>query len=162
MRELSLSTVCDKGAYTVRMHVQLTFGEWLDDELNRRRIGRRDLARELEVDVSAIGLWIRGETRPLARHCDAIAQVLGVPPNEVRRRAGRKLLVESEAPIPTCGPSTLPNEVDGPLHRLIEKLGDLDEKELSLVDALVDQIRRNRQEAGSGAGLGAGVMMSAQ
>lgn len=71
------------------MKVQLTFGEWLEDELAQRGLGRRDLAQALDVDVSAVGFWVRGETRPVAKHCDAIARLLHLDPNDVRRRAGR-------------------------------------------------------------------------
>lgn len=73
----------------------LTFGEWLDDELKRRGWLQDDFAVAIGVDQSTVSDWVNGQSRPQPKNCDAIARKLGVDRNEVRRRAGRRQIIQA-------------------------------------------------------------------
>lgn len=130
------------------MCFDVTFGEWLWDELTQKQVSRKRLAEAAQVHVSTVSLWINNQTRPHAKHCDAVARVLNLPRNEVRRRAGRPEL--QDALDETPGPYEEPpaeNGIDDRRVRLVRKMAGFTDAELSLIEVVVDQIRRTKHHA---------------
>ena len=61
---------------------------WLRQEVETRGWSLREMARRAGVSHTAIINVANGRTRPGASFCLKIARALGVPPEEVYRRAG--------------------------------------------------------------------------
>lgn len=74
--------------YTTAMNTNLSFGEWLEDELIRRGWQQSDLAEYLRMSESSISSWKSG-TKPRRTTCRRIAEALNIDENEVLYRAGR-------------------------------------------------------------------------
>lgn len=79
--------------------VNLSFGEWLEDQIFSRGLTQVDLANAIGTSQSTVSAWVNNESVPRARSCDAIADALGIDRNEVRRRAGRRPVSEREGDI---------------------------------------------------------------
>jgi len=64
------------------------FVEWLENELQQRRMTRADLAKEAKISQSSLSL-IYSNRRGIGNEiCDAIAKALRLPPETVYRAAG--------------------------------------------------------------------------
>lgn len=70
--------------------VNLTFGEWLADRLDERDLQQQELAALVGAEPSTVSNWVKGKTIPREPMCDRIAEELGLDPDEVRKRAGRR------------------------------------------------------------------------
>src|SRR6476660_2862762 len=70
-----------------------SFGGYLNTLLTERNLTPRDLASLLELDLSLIYKWLRGERTPRfnSGHADRIAVALQLPPTE------RQILFQSQA-----------------------------------------------------------------
>lgn len=66
-----------------------TFAKWFGNELERRNLNASSLGRMIGWSDTAVRLWLKGESTPSERACDAIANAWGMDHNEVRRLAGR-------------------------------------------------------------------------
>lgn len=80
-----------------------TFGEWLQDELDKRGWSRPRLARYIDLSPGAVTSWIRGDRRPSEHACKQIAAAFGIDVSEVMDRAGHEIapVGEALAQVPT-------------------------------------------------------------
>lgn len=74
-----------------------TFGTWLDDQLRRSGVSRRELAEALQVSLGSINAWIGGYRWISERNADEVADFFGVPRNVVREMADRPTV---SGPVP--------------------------------------------------------------
>jgi len=84
-----------------------TFWEWMNQQVIRRQWSLADLGRETGIERRRLRAWVRGERRPSAASCDALAAACRADPNLVRRLAGRPLK-------PTAGTNILPPKPESP------------------------------------------------
>lgn len=82
----------------VNMSATKEFGRWLDAQLKERRIGRADFAVRTNYESKTIESYIYGQRGPSRQGAKIIADVLGLPPNEVLRRAGHDPLPGGDVP----------------------------------------------------------------
>lgn len=81
--------------------------KWFDQVLRDRRLSRRQLAKRLGVDPSAVSLMFRGMRHMSIDRAAEIAQLLNVPVDELLRRAGSPL--PATVPVRTGrGPRMVP------------------------------------------------------
>lgn len=73
----------------------MSFGSWLQAELNKRGWSQWELSRQSEIPQSQISKIINGSRHPGPEPCIAIAEALGVSRDEVFRARGW-LLSETE------------------------------------------------------------------
>lgn len=73
------------------------FGKWLDDELRRTGVSRRELAEVVKVSPGTVNAWIGGYRHISERNADEVADFFGVPRNVVREMAGRP---QVSGPVP--------------------------------------------------------------
>lgn len=75
--------------YTACMGTELTFGEWLEDRYVDAGFNQTTFADAISYHQTTVSGWVTGERRMNSRRaCVAIARALGVPVDEVYRRAG--------------------------------------------------------------------------
>lgn len=87
--------------------INLTFGEWLEEEYKSRGWSQKKFAALIGVKNTAVSNWVTGRQMPDETNCDRIAAVLDIHRNEVRGRAGRHLVtVDSPAPTQTTATDT--------------------------------------------------------
>lgn len=72
------------------MSVELRFGEWLDDELQRRGWLQDELATKAGVAQGAVSNWITGRNLPQRHSVGALARALEVDPEELKERIARE------------------------------------------------------------------------
>lgn len=75
-----------------------TFAPWLRDQMRRREWNQTDLARRLDTHSSVISRWVRGERLPDTASCDRIADVFGLPVDDVLTLAGHRPATEPIKP----------------------------------------------------------------
>lgn len=63
-------------------------GEWLREQLERRRLTTNDVARAVGLRDQAVYYWLTGRTAPKDEAAAKLAELLDVPEIEVRRRFG--------------------------------------------------------------------------
>lgn len=63
-------------------------GEWLKEQLERRHLTTRDVARVVGLRDQAVYYWLVGKTSPKDEAAAKLAELLEVPEVEVRRRFG--------------------------------------------------------------------------
>lgn len=85
-----MSIISDIRAYTAGMNAELTFGEWLEDQLQTSGYTQTDLAEKLGVAQSTISNWVNDVSPPTRSNCYKLAAIFGVPRREVVLRAGHK------------------------------------------------------------------------
>lgn len=85
-----MSIISDIRAYTAGMNAELTFGEWLEDQLQTSGYTQTDLAEELGVAQSTISNWVNDVSPPTRANCYKLANIFRVPRREVVLRAGHK------------------------------------------------------------------------
>lgn len=66
----------------------MSFNDWLEQELKRRRWRQTDLAQAMEMSDSTISHLLAGNRNPGPDLCNGIARAFGIPPEEVFRMAG--------------------------------------------------------------------------
>jgi plasmid maintenance system antidote protein VapI len=62
--------------------------EWFRDRLKQKKISQRGLAKLLNIDPAAASLMLRAKRKMTSHEAHQIAQILGVPLNEIMRQAG--------------------------------------------------------------------------
>ncbi|HEX2951689.1 MAG TPA: helix-turn-helix transcriptional regulator [Armatimonadota bacterium] len=67
---------------------KLEFIDWLQKEIKHRGWVQTELARRAKISVAQMSRIMTGEQGASAAVCRKIAYVLGLPPEEVMRRAG--------------------------------------------------------------------------
>lgn len=66
----------------------MTFNDWLEQELKNRRWRQTDLAQAMGMSDSTISHLLAGNRNPGPDLCNGIARAFGIPPEEVFRMAG--------------------------------------------------------------------------
>ena len=69
----------------------MTFGEWLDKQLIAHDWSMSKFGQLCGVSHVAVSRWVSGERTPEPESCERIAKVLGVPVEDIYRRAGYSL-----------------------------------------------------------------------
>jgi len=118
--------------------------EWINQQLIRRQWSLADLARENRMDRRRLRAWVRGERRPSATSCDALAAAFGSDPNTVRRLAGRPAIVAPK-PEPAPIPAELPDAIEA-MHALFDQVR-WDPDRIDRMTALVKRMIANDDEA---------------
>lgn len=67
---------------------KMTFIDWLEQELKKRRWRQTDLAQEMGMSDSTLSHLFAGNRNPGPDLCNGIARAFGVAPEEVFRMAG--------------------------------------------------------------------------
>jgi transcriptional regulator with XRE-family HTH domain len=62
--------------------------EWFRDRLKQKKVSQRGLAKLLDIDPAAASLMLRAKRKMTSHEAHQIAQILGVPLNEIMRQAG--------------------------------------------------------------------------
>jgi transcriptional regulator with XRE-family HTH domain len=66
--------------------------EWFRDRLKQQKISQRGLAKLLNIDPAAASLMLRAKRKMTTHEAHQIAQILGVPLNEIMRQAGIEVI----------------------------------------------------------------------
>ena len=66
--------------------------EWFRDRLKQKKISQRGLAKLLNIDPAAASLMLRAKRKMTTHEAHQIAQILGVPLNEIMRQAGIEVI----------------------------------------------------------------------
>lgn len=115
----------------------MSFVEWLEGELSKRRWTRADLAREAKLSQTSFSKIFSGERKPGPDLCNAIARAFGIAPEIVFRRAGL---------LPA-----LPEDDDKFLDEVVENFKRLSVKQRrAVLEYVIFQLReqdRQQQEA---------------
>jgi transcriptional regulator with XRE-family HTH domain len=67
---------------------EMTAGEWLRGEMERRGLATRDVAEAVGLRDQAVYYWLTGRTAPKDDAAAKLAELIDVPEVEVRRRFG--------------------------------------------------------------------------
>lgn len=67
---------------------EMSFGEWVQAELNSRGWDQAELARRSHISDAHISRLVSGGRRPGQESAKAIARALRLPPEDVMRQAG--------------------------------------------------------------------------
>lgn len=110
-----------------------TFGEWLEQELQRKGWLAVDLSRASGVYPSTISKWRNGTQLPRVKQAQLIADALEIPLDDVLRAAGH--------PVGPSTPSALQAEARSLLARIPDDLIPL---ALPTLEGLADTKRRSR------------------
>ena len=70
------------------MTEEMSAGEWLRREMERRDVTTRDVAEAVGLRDQAVYYWLTGRTAPKDEAAAKLAELLRVPEVEVRRRFG--------------------------------------------------------------------------
>jgi transcriptional regulator with XRE-family HTH domain len=117
----------------VMMTKEMTFTDWLSEELKERRWQQKDLAEAAGVSDSTITLVLKGERRPGPDLCNGIARAFRLPPEMIFRKAGI---------LPA-----LPEEDDELARMLVEGFKRLSiEKRREVLSYVVWKIQESRSE----------------
>jgi transcriptional regulator with XRE-family HTH domain len=108
--------------------------KWLNTELEKRSWSRRELAKRANLSSGAVAHVLRGERGAGSDFCQAIAGALGIPVEDVYRRAG--LLPRLEAGT----------EADPTIQRILDRLKYLTADERREALALVDVVYRRKHK----------------
>jgi plasmid maintenance system antidote protein VapI len=66
----------------------LTPGDWLKEQMDRKRLSNHDVARAVGLRDQAVYYWVTGRTAPKDEAAAKLAELLDVSEMEVRRRFG--------------------------------------------------------------------------
>lgn len=83
------------------------FGPWLDFQIRSRDWNQPEFARRIGMAAASVYRWVAGERVPSTRSCDIIADVLGLPLDDVLTIAGHRAYMpkeETEKAIDTLRP----------------------------------------------------------
>jgi transcriptional regulator with XRE-family HTH domain len=72
----------------VKARSEMTFTEWIEQELESREWRQANLARVMGASEGMVSMVLRGERKPGPDFCNGIAKAFGIPPEEVFRMAG--------------------------------------------------------------------------
>lgn len=99
-----MSTIPDVRCYPLGMNeeaenINLTWGEWLRDQLFERGYNQVRFAAETEASQSSVSAWVNGRV-PTRFACYRIAAALGLPRQIVLKRAGLEIRSSEIDPVP--------------------------------------------------------------
>jgi transcriptional regulator with XRE-family HTH domain len=109
--------------------------EWTNLQLIKRGWSLGDLEQHGGVRKSTVRQWVRGERRPTADSCDALAATFGADPNTVRRLANRSVI--------PYRPMATPNGVSA-MRALFDQI-DWDDDRIARMTALLEAMIANDQ-----------------
>lgn len=72
------------------------FGPWLDYQIRSRGWNQPEFARRIGMTAAAVYRWTVGERVPSTHSCDIIADVLGLPLDDVLTIAGHRTYIPKE------------------------------------------------------------------
>lgn len=103
--------------------VSTTWGEWVREQMARRRWEQADAARAAGLPRSAISQWLASGQRPTVENVRKFAQAVDVPLVKALVHAG--YLTAEEAELPDDHPPSLKDVPHGELlAELADRLGD--------------------------------------
>lgn len=82
-------------------------GDWLRQQMERRQLTTHDVARATGLRDQAVYYWLTGRTAPKDEAAGKLAELLGVPEVEVRRRFGLWIPSEQDGHEPAINRSEL-------------------------------------------------------
>jgi hypothetical protein len=99
-----------------------SFGSYLTTLLSERQLTPRDLASLLELDLSLVYKWLRGERTPRfnSGHADAIAEALRLPPTERQTLFQSQVRSLRERPAARTRPTPRSRFLSAPLDALLD------------------------------------------
>jgi transcriptional regulator with XRE-family HTH domain len=99
-----------------------SFGGYLNTLLTERNLTPRDLANLLELDLSLVYKWLRGERTPRfnSGHADRIAEALQLPPTERQTLFQSQVRSLRERPAHRSFPAPRSRFVSAPVDALID------------------------------------------
>jgi transcriptional regulator with XRE-family HTH domain len=99
-----------------------SFGGYLNTLLTERNLTPRDLASLLDLDLSLVYKWLRGERTPRfnSGHADSIAEALQVPPTERQTLFQSQVRSLRERPAHRSRPTPRSRFVSAPVDALID------------------------------------------
>ena len=99
-----------------------SFGGYLNTLLTERNLTPRDLASLLELDLSLVYKWLRGERTPRfnSGHADSIAEALHLPPTERQTLFQSQVRSLRERPAHRSRPAPRSRFVSAPVDALID------------------------------------------
>lgn len=112
------------------------FARWLLDQMRRRDWNQTDVAERVGTHSSVVSRWVRGERVPDTKSIDKIADVFGLPVDDVLTIAGHRPAVE-------------PLDPDDPRELLAARVRRMrpDPSDLQLLNTILDNWdARNRKE----------------
>lgn len=114
------------------------FGEWLLDQINRHDPpwSYRSLAAKVGVHASTIGHWVSGRALPESDNAISLADALGVDRDWVLELAGHRPRVDVDQIIADRGLTWA------------KRSERFTPAEVALVESLIDQIGRNKEDEG--------------
>ncbi len=116
-----------------RVRGEMTFNEWIEQELESREWRQADLARVMGSSEGMVSMVLRGERKPGPDFCNGIARAFAVPPETVFRLAGL---------LPA-----LPEEDDELARQLVEGFKRLPiEKRREVLSYVIWKIQESRLE----------------
>ena len=116
-----------------RVKGEMTFNEWVEQELKSREWRQADLARVMGSSEGMVSMVLRGERKPGPDFCNGIARAFGVPPETVFRMVGI---------LPA-----LPEEDDELARQLVESFKRLPiEKRREVLSYVIWKIQESRLE----------------
>lgn len=108
------------------------FQTWLNNLLRRRNLSGNAFSKRVGISQSAVQRWTSGQGLPNRETCERIADVLGVPLNEVLLQAG---IIPREIRL---GPSARHTH----LHDLIDDLPDgMIDPLIVIIEAVIRETR---------------------
>lgn len=113
----------------------MSFGEWIQAELNSRGWDQAELARRSKISDAHISRLVTGGRKPGQEATKAIARALRLPPEEVMRQAGI---------LPPKNANLTPGDRRA-LVETMDKIAALSHDSQRLVFALVDRIWRSEE-----------------
>ena len=109
------------------------FSLWLNRQLEREKLNYSGLASLIGVRPNTARAWALGESEPSPENCQKIARLFHIDLADIYRLLGW-LPEEKE-------------ELTEARKRIIHKILDLDEDDLSVAEAIVDSLEERREES---------------
>lgn len=141
-----MSTIFDIGYRLVGMNdIELTFGERLEDWLDKAGLLQEEFAERIGVSQSTVSAWVNGQ-RPGRINCYRIADYFGLPRRDVvlwaghRPKHGDLIQPNDKASGPAGGADSIVDSLRDPRVRLfLRRAGNLtDEQWEELLTSLGD------------------------
>lgn len=118
------------------------FSRWLDITMENKDVSGNELAKWLNVDISAVSRWRNGHNRPSMDHIYAIAKAFRVDPLRLASLSGhlpREMVAVKPLPIP---------EPKRRIERITEQLKGIrtltEEQQKAMIDAYIKTIKEGK------------------
>lgn len=102
----------------------LSFGEWLEDQLENRRLTQNAFAAMIDSNSGSVSRWVNNRRTPDPETCYRIAQALGEDPLEVLMRAGH--VDEDDSEVQRMRAAKEAEEAYQQAVRAVERIAALD------------------------------------